>query len=296
MPSAADLITDDMQTMAGWLENIIFVLLAVELVWLWRSKRLDAARVREMAANASSLMVVIPAGIVGLALWFTVFDALREPLPWAIPVNWATAAACLVVVDLIYYLEHRFEHTHRLPWDLYHSVHHSSEDFDQTTSLRLSGFDALLTMGYLTPAVLIGFNPLVVLGSYGLVVAYQTWIHTEIIRRMPRSVEYLFNTPSHHRVHHGADAAYLDKNYGGILILWDRLFATFEPEVQRPAYGLTTQINSWNPLDVQFSELRRLLGDVRTDDRWRTRIERLWRRPGWQPSPVLRPESIGAHR
>ena len=139
-----DRLVAAMETVAGAMENVIVPLFVIELAWLWHSKRLDRARLKEMAANVSSLVVVIPAGFVGLALWYTIFETIRDIMPLAIPVNWATAAMCLLAVDLIYYTEHRFEHTHRLPWDLYHSVHHSSTEFDQTTSLRLSGFDALL--------------------------------------------------------------------------------------------------------------------------------------------------------
>jgi sterol desaturase/sphingolipid hydroxylase (fatty acid hydroxylase superfamily) len=283
MAQNIDRLVATMETVAGRMENIIIPLLAVELIWLWRSQRLDKPRLKEMATNASSLLVLIPTGFVGLAPWYTIFEAIRAVLPFAIPLNWVTVVACLLLVDLIYYAEHRFEHTHRLPWDLYHSVHHSSPKFDQTTGLRLSGFDALLTLGFLTPAVLLGFHPLLVLGSYGLVVAYQTWIHTEIIKRTPRWFEFVFNTPSHHRVHHGADQEYLDTNYGGILILWDRLFGTFQTEKQRPAYGLTTQIESSHPVDVQFSEIRRLWAELRNDNNWMTRLRRLWNPPGWQP-------------
>jgi sterol desaturase/sphingolipid hydroxylase (fatty acid hydroxylase superfamily) len=272
-----------METVAGAMENVTVPLLVIELAWLWDSKRLDRARLKEMAANVSSLVVVIPAGFVGLTLWYTIFETIRDIMPFAIPVNWATAAMCLLAVDLIYYTELRFEHTHRLPWDLYHSVHHSSTEFDQTTSLRLSGFDALLTMGFLTPAVVLGFHPLLVLGSYGLVIGYQTWIHTELIKRTPGWFVYVFDTPSHHLVHHGADPAYLDVNYGGILILWDRFFGTFQLERQRPTYGLTTQINSSHPFDVQFSESRRLWSELRQDHDWSTRLRRLWNPPGWQP-------------
>jgi sterol desaturase/sphingolipid hydroxylase (fatty acid hydroxylase superfamily) len=131
--------------------------------------------------------------------------------------------------------------------------------------------------------VIVGFSPTLTVAAMGLVVGYQTWIHTETIRRMPRWFEAVFNTPSHHRGHHGADDHYLDKNYGGILIIWDRLFGTFQEETTRPTYGLTTQINSSNPLDVQFSQLRLLWRDLRNDNSWSLRLRRLWNRPGWSP-------------
>ena len=288
----ADSLIAVLERITGGLENVIIPLLLIELVWLWRTGRLKKDRIKEMFGNASSLLVIIPAGFVGLVVWFTIFEAIQRATPLSIPINWLTALVCIVLVDLIYYAEHRFEHEHRLPWDLYHSVHHSSPEFDQTTSLRLSGFDALLTMGFLTPALVIGFDPTLVLVAYGLVVGYQTWIHTEIIKKAPRWFEFIFNTPSHHRAHHGADSIYLDKNYGGIFIIWDRLFGTFQIETSRPIYGLTQQIESSNPLDIQFSELRKLIADLRSDPDTTTRLQRLWNRPGWQApteSPVSSP-------
>ena len=287
-------ITSTLEAAAKALENVIIPLVVIELVWLWRNRRMDRARVKEMLANLSSLLIILPAGAVGVVLWDKVFDWIGSSLPYWIPTTWATALLCVVVVDLIYYAEHRFEHTHRLPWDLYHSVHHSSPQFDQTTGLRLSGFDALLTLGFLTPAVLIGFHPLLALTSYGVVVGYQTWIHTEVIKKVPAWFEFVFNTPSHHRVHHGANAAYLDRNYGGILILWDRLFGTFASESEQPVYGLTTQIESSNPLDVQFSEIRSLIKDLRNDTGWADRVRRLVKPPGWQPASAAgTPSELG---
>ncbi len=262
-------------------ENALFPILAIELVWLWRRGDLKKARLKEMGANISSLLFIIPAGFLGIVAWFTLFEIVSGVLPWSIPTNALTAVIAVLMADFIYYWEHRFEHMHRLPWDLYHSVHHSSERFDQTTSLRLSGFDALLTVGFSLPMVLVGFSPTMALLATGLVVGYQTWIHTEVVKRMPRWFEFVFNTPSHHRAHHGADEIYLDTNYGGILIIWDRLFGTFQQEVHRPNYGLTTQIESSNPLDVQFSEIRKLARDLRSDRSWSTRLARLWNPPGW---------------
>ena len=275
-----------LESLTAVLENVLFPLLAFELFWLWRKKHLTRARVKEMLANISSLLVILPAGFVGLVAWFAVFEYISDRLPYSIPTTWASAVICVLLADLIYYWEHRFEHEHRLPWDLYHSVHHSSQSYDQTTALRLSGFDALLTIGFSLPLVLIGFSPTMALIATGVVVGYQTWIHTEVVQRVPRWFEAVFNTASHHRAHHGADDIYLDVNYGGILIIWDRLFGTFQPEVHRPDYGLTTQINSSNPLDVQFSEIRKLMADLRADKSWNVRLRRLWNRPGWEPAPA----------
>jgi len=278
---------DRLQDITDILEIVIIPLLLVELAWLWRRSDLTWSRIKEMLANVSSLLFVIPGGALGLAIWFALFEWIERIVPWSISLNWGTALIAIAVADFIYYWEHRFEHEHRLPWDLYHSVHHSSERYDQTTSLRLGFFDGLLTVGFSLPLVILGFTPTVALLATGVVVGYQTWIHTEVVRTLPRWLEAVFNTASHHRAHHGADDHYLDVNYGGILIIWDRMFGTFQAETNRPEYGLTTQIESSNPLDVQFSQIRLLWRDLRADTSWRTRLRRLWNEPGWEPATTV---------
>ncbi|MEM7286567.1 MAG: sterol desaturase family protein [Actinomycetota bacterium] len=286
-------MADSLQNLTDILEVLFVPILIAELIWLRRRRDLDWARVKEMLANASSVLFLVAGAAIGIVIWVGLFDWISDVTPWSIPTNVGTAVLAVVLADFIYYWEHRFEHEHRLPWDLYHSVHHSSEQFDQTTSLRLGFFDGLLTFVYSTPLIVLGFSPTLVLAATALVVGYQTWIHTELVRTMPRWFEAIFNTPSHHRAHHGADEHYLDVNYGGILIVWDRLFGTFQPETNRPEYGLTTQIESSNPIDVQFSQLRLLARDLRRDTSWRTRLARLWNRPGWEPAED-RPHAIAA--
>jgi sterol desaturase/sphingolipid hydroxylase (fatty acid hydroxylase superfamily) len=121
--------------------------------------------------------------------------------------------------------------------------------------------------------------------------AYQFFLHTERIDRLPRWFEWVFNTPSHHRVHHGSQTPYLDRNYGGILILWDRLFRTFEPERQRVVYGLTTNVGTYNPVRVAFAEYAAIGRDLRAARSWRDRAGHLFRGPGWSPDPAPAPGS-----
>jgi sterol desaturase/sphingolipid hydroxylase (fatty acid hydroxylase superfamily) len=131
---------------------------------------------------------------------------------------------------------------------------------------------------------LVGFAPWMVLLAQAWSLIYQFWIHTERIGRLPRPVEAVLNTPSHHRVHHGANEQYLDKNYGGILVIWDRLFGTFEPESERVRYGLTTNIDTYNPVRVAFHEHLALWADRRRTRSWRTRARLAWHGPGWRPA------------
>jgi sterol desaturase/sphingolipid hydroxylase (fatty acid hydroxylase superfamily) len=133
------------------------------------------------------------------------------------------------------------------------------------------------------PLAAAGFEPWMILLAQSWSLLYQFWIHTEKVRRLPRWFEWAFNTPSHHRVHHGSNARYLDRNHAGILIVWDRLFGTFEPEGERVRYGLTKNISSHHPVHVAFHEFRALWADVRRARSWRVRLLHLVRGPGWAP-------------
>ncbi len=266
---------------AELLETLFIPIVLIELIVLRRARRLGWARIKEMLANGATYLVYLPAAILGVAIWTQIYDATDAVIPWSIPTTIWSIPVAIVIADFIYYWEHRIAHEKRLLWDLYHSVHHSSERFDQTTSLRLGAFDALISLVFSLPMILLGFSPGLTLAAMAVVLGYQTWIHTELIERMPRWFEVIFNTPSHHRGHHGAEHPYLDTNYGGILIIWDRLFGTFQAELDTPVYGLTRQIQSSNPIDIQFSQLRMLWSDLRADQSWRTRWARLWNPPGW---------------
>ncbi|MEM9042022.1 MAG: sterol desaturase family protein [Actinomycetota bacterium] len=277
---------DNLATVTGLLDALFVPILLVEIFVLRRARELGWGRVKEMLANGVTGLVLIPAAIVGAVFWIWVFDGVGSIVPWSIPTTWWSIVLAVVISDFIYYWEHRWSHEVRVLWDSFHSVHHSSPKFDQTTGLRIGVVDGLATTGFHLPMIVMGFSTTLTLASIAAVLAYQTWIHTEVVRKMPRWFEAIFNTASHHRVHHGADDLYLDTNYGGILIVWDRMFGTFQAEEFRPTYGLTTQIESSNPIDIQLSQLRLLWRDLRSDTSWRTRWARLWNRPGWNPAPV----------
>ena len=134
------------------------------------------------------------------------------------------------------------------------------------------------------PLAALGLPPWMIFLQQSVSLIYQFFLHTERVDRLPRPVEWVFNTPSHHRVHHGSNSAYLDRNYAGILIVWDRLFGTFEPERDRVVYGLTKYIQTFNPVRVAFHEYAAIWRDVRSAKRWRDRLGYLLRRPGWAPA------------
>ncbi|MEO6792461.1 MAG: sterol desaturase family protein [Mycobacterium sp.] len=203
--------------------------------------------------------------------------------PWHLsPARWYTPVIALVGVDLLYYCYHRIAHRVRLIWAT-HQAHHSSQFFNFSTALRQKWNNSGEILIWI-PLPLIGIPPWLVFASFSVNLVYQFWVHTERINKLPRAIEFIFNTPSHHRVHHGMDPEYLDKNYGGILIIWDRMFGSFAPERFRPHYGLTKQVDTFNIVTLQLHEYRAIIADVRGAARWRDRLGYLLGPPGWQPA------------
>jgi sterol desaturase/sphingolipid hydroxylase (fatty acid hydroxylase superfamily) len=188
-------------------------------------------------------------------------------------------AVALVGWDFIYYWNHRFMHTSRYMWAV-HEVHHSSERYNLSTALRQPVADALGTMLPYGLLCLIGVPPEAVATARGVNLIYQFWIHTEAIDRIGRA-ERALNSPSHHRVHHGTNREYLDRNHGGILIVWDRMFGTFEPEDARVVYGLTTNIDTFNPARIASHEYVDLARDLASSRGWAERLSYVLRGPGW---------------
>ena len=201
--------------------------------------------------------------------------------PLNIPLNIWTWIAAIFVADFTYYWMHRLEHEHRILWAS-HSVHHSSEDYNLTISMRLSIVEGLFEWIFLIPMVAIGFSPFQAIVSLVLVAQFQTWIHTEHIRKLGW-LDEIFNTPSVHRVHHGSNKKYLDKNYGGVLMIWDKLFGTFQREEEKVVYGLTKNINTNNPLVINFIEYKHIWEDVKKCKNWKDRFRIVFGGLEWRP-------------
>lgn len=210
--------------------------------------------------------------------YFTLYELVT---PLQIPVTVFTLVLVLVAADFVYYWEHRLAHQVRLLW-LSHAVHHSARYLNTAVALRFGFLESPWAALMHLPLILIGFHPLAVLGAQVTVLVYQTWIHTEVIGRLG-PLDRILNTPSNHRVHHGCDPKYLDKNYGGILIVWDRLFGTYQAEEERPRYGLARDFDSVNPLKVWFSEYPALFRDLAAARSLADLRGYLFRRPGWRP-------------
>ncbi len=190
----------------------------------------------------------------------------------------ATALAILGW-DFIYYWNHRLDHETRWLWAM-HVVHHSSERYNLSTALRQPVAEGLTMSVPYGLLALLGIRPSVIENARALNLIYQFWIHTEVVRSIGW-LENVLNTPSHHRVHHGSNRQYLDRNHGSILIVWDRLFGTFEREDEPVVYGLTTNIETYNPLTIATHEWRDIGADIAASDTWRERWSFLLRGPGW---------------
>lgn len=249
---------------------------------LWKRKvdgTLTWVSVGEMLASASPLLGVVALNGAVMAFIAGFFTLLSGVVPWSIETTISSTVICLVLTDFLYFMDHYCGHRFRFYWAISHSVHHSSPQFDQTTALRISAIDGFTSPWFLAPAILMGFDPLLVLACYGIVIAYQQWIHTETIGTLGM-FDAIFNSPSNHRVHHGSDEIYLDRNYGGILIIWDRMFGTYQHEEKKPTYGLVTPINSMNPIEVHLHEAKSLWRDVRHAASWLEVFHHLFARPG----------------
>lgn len=184
----------------------------------------------------------------------------------AIPLTVASVVACFLLDDLRYYLHHRIAHRCRWPWAM-HVTHHSSTHFNLAVALRQGWTKHFSGTTFLKiPLVLIGFDPLVVIFCGALNAIYQFFLHTQTIDKLPAWFEAVFNTPSHHRVHHGKNPQYLDRNYAGTLIIWDKMFGTFAAEDPNdlPEFGLVKDIETLNPLKIIFHEYWNVVKDVFT--------------------------------
>lgn len=205
--------------------------------------------------------------------------------PLHLPANqpWVWLVA-LVATDFCYYWAHRADHRVRLLWTA-HSVHHSSEYFNISTAARLPWLNPVANVVRAfawVPAALIGLPAWLIFLWQALGLLYQLPIHTQRIGTLPRPIEFLFNTPAHHRIHHGSNKPYIDRNYGGVFIVWDRMFGTFASETEPIRYGLTTNIGTDNPLKVNYHEVAALIRDVRYADTWTGRLGYIFGPPGWQ--------------
>lgn len=219
------------------------------------------------------------AAVVGAAFTFAYQFRVFE-----IPNVWWAVVLCFVLDDLRYYWWHRISHERRWFWAS-HVIHHSSQHYNLTTALRQTWTGSILgALVFKTPLVLLGFHPLMVIFVGGVNLVYQFWIHTEQIDRLG-PFESVFNTPSHHRVHHATNPRYLDANYAGTLIIWDRMFGTFvrEQDSEQPQYGIVKNLGTFNPLVIAFHEWIGIARDLASAKSLKEIAGYTFGPPGWSP-------------
>ena len=242
-------------------------LVLMEMVWAWR-KRPDAYEPRDtltsLAFGLGSTVAGLLSGGVFLALFIWLWQFRLFDVPW----TWWAFVLCFVLDDLKYYWVHRFGHRVRWFWAS-HVNHHSSQHYNLSTALRQT-WTGFLTLGFAfaLPLVLLGFHPVMIAICGGFNLIYQFWIHTEAIDRMPRWFEAVMNTPSHHRVHHATNPRYLDRNYAGVFIVWDKMF------------GIVKQLGSFNLVWAVFHEWVGIVQDMWRAP-WKHKLSYLLREPGW---------------
>jgi sterol desaturase/sphingolipid hydroxylase (fatty acid hydroxylase superfamily) len=263
---------------------LFFLLIALELAWArWRER--DYYRLNDSVNDLSCGILqqlfevfaktALFAGYLFLYERYRVMDVPPTALGWA---------ACFLGVDLCYYWLHRLSHERNALWAT-HIVHHSSEEYNLAVALRQSAVGGAFSWVFYLPLALAGFPPLVFLACSSFNTLYQFWIHTRAIGRLG-PLEWVMNTPSHHRVHHACNPRYVDRNYAGVFIVWDRLFGSFKREDEEPAFGITRPLRSWNPLWANLHYWVEMFQTARRSSRWSDRLRVLVARPGWRPDDL----------
>lgn len=257
---------------------VFILLIAAELLY----GRLTRQQLYEWRDSLACLAmglgnVIVSAGWKAL-IWGAVFAWLYQFRLFEIPANtWWAWALILVLEDFCYYWFHRLHHEIRFMWAA-HVNHHSSEHLNLAVALRQSWTTPITGMLFWAPLALLGFHPLMILTQQAISLLYQFWIHTQGVKSLG-PLEWVMNTPSHHRVHHGSNPQYLDRNYAGIFIIWDRLFGSFEPEREKVRYGLTHNLGTFNLLTIAFHEWAAIYRGVRRAKTLREALYQIFGRP-----------------
>lgn len=269
---------------------VFFLLIGVEVL-LDRAKRSGYYRLNDAISNLNAGITEQVSGVfakfavVGVYVW--VYEQFRLT---TVPDHLVTWVLLFLGIDFFYYWFHRLAHEVNLLWGG-HVVHHQSEEYNLSVALRQGAFQKFGSFVFYLPLAFLGFNPIMFLVIGQFQTLYQFWIHTRMIGQLHPVIEFMFNTPSHHRVHHGRNPKYIDRNHGGTLIIWDRLFGTFQKEEEEVVYGITVPLQTWNPLRAQLDVWRDLGKQMVRVRGWKARLNTLFKAPGWRPEewggPIL---------
>lgn len=263
---------------------VFFLLIGLELL-MARLKKAQLYRFNDAVTNISCGVQQQVIGVLFKTVLIAGYFWVYEHRIWTIPDSWWAFVLVFIGVDFCYYWFHRSTHEVSFLWGT-HIVHHQSEEYNLSVALRQSAIQAFFGNIFYLPLALLGFNPVTFLVMNTFQTLYQFWIHTKAIDKLHPAFEFVFNTPSHHRVHHGMNPKYLDKNHGGTLIIFDRLFGTFQKEEEPVVYGVTIPLKSWNPLWAQIDYYVWLGKQLWQAPSWQDRWNMLFRKPGWLPESL----------
>lgn len=261
---------------------VFLIMVLAEMAYLKKIKKSEFYRLNDAITNLNVGIGFMLTRLFTNGLLMGAYLFFYEDLAiFKMPNNVWTWIAAFFLFDFFFYWAHRWGHEVNLFWAA-HSVHHQSEDFNLTVALRQSWLHSLLAFVIFLPIPFIGMPAEVFFPTMAISSLYQFFIHTETVIKLPRWVEYIFNTPAHHRVHHAVNPEYIDRNHGATLIIWDRLFGTFAEEQKHPTYGTTKPINTWNPLWanlVYFADMWEAGKAMKPMDKFRL----IFKKPGWRP-------------
>ena len=257
-----------------------FLLIGIETTVSW-VHNLRAYEFKDTATNFALALGDLFMAAAMKAVFLLLFAFLHRFAPVDMGLTWYSWVLLVLVNDFIYYVFHRLGHRSRFMW-AFHVTHHSSQKYNFSVAIRLNLFILPLHFLFMLPLALMGFRPEAILAINSITTLYQLWVHTELVGKLG-ILDKIFNTPSNHRVHHGSNPRYLDRNYGAMFIFWDHLFGTYEPEREVPVYGLTKNVDTYNPVTLTLHEARAMFRDVARPGPLRHRLMYLFGPPGWRP-------------
>ncbi len=260
---------------------LFYIFIAIEL-YISYKENLDNFEQKDSWASIAMGFGSAFTGTVMKFVFLAIFYFLYQYRLFDIGWQWWAWLLLFFADDFSFYWHHRMSHQVRILWAA-HINHHSSQKYNLTTALRQSWTELFYKYCFWLWLPLLGFHPIMIMIMTSFSLIYQFFLHTELVRKLPAPIEFIFNTPSHHRVHHAVNIQYLDRNHGGVLIIWDRLFGTFiaEDEKDAPVYGITNNINTFNPFKIATHEFTNIWTDVQKTSTWRNKLRYLVMPPGW---------------
>jgi sterol desaturase/sphingolipid hydroxylase (fatty acid hydroxylase superfamily) len=246
-----------------------------------RKKSSDRFEIKDSFTSIAMGIGSVLINLVTATIVYTEYSFVSKFALFKIEPVWWSWIVLLFAEDFCYYWFHRIGHESRFFWAS-HVVHHSSESYNLSTAVRQTWTGTMINSAFWFPLILLGFPPEMVIAQQGISLIYQFFIHTEQVKKLG-FLELILNTPSHHRVHHGSDLKYLDRNYAGIFIIWDKAFGSFQPEEEVPTYGLVKNLHTYNPIKVAYIEWWNMFKQMYRVGSFTNAIKVMFKPPGWSP-------------